>query len=506
MALQQFTAEPLKAQKLDANTVPSRAGVYQAASDVAGQVMKTAGALGEHFTTMEVASIQNGTATARAEMARTLADFERDPNADPADTKYLSTFGEKVDNILERYGGNLKTAGGRRAYEAMAGQLKGEFLQRADAARIEALGARAKAETVAAINTSRALLFGDPTQFSSVLMEQATLLSLNTELPESVKQELALQMRTEFAMSTVQGIGYKNPKMGIDQLVSGMWDFYIDPDKKVALIRQFEGDIVSRASADEAAANRMKKVANEEALKQIIKEHDAGKLTQEFIEERYAALSGDNYKYAYSILRNGTENDDVRAIGDLLTTLNEDPLLVQRKAVAYMDQGRIKTTTAKSYVDSASAKMNQEGIESPRERGFRLLGTLKPGPLDTGSLFENKNNRYLMATQAYVEAISEPGLTNEDIEKIANRTLRAFAAPGSDPVASMYSRTNIGAYKTFEAQIRALDAKRLELGILHDMGRGPLGYQEFEQRLDEINQQINAILDAQNALGYTPEE
>jgi len=297
----------------------------------------------------------------------------------------------------------------------------GEYAMRMESHRVGAVGALAKLRVQNTINMARNILLQDPTQFQSILNEQITALSLNTQLPEQVKIELSLEMRKGMALSAVQGLGKDDPMQAIQDLSSGMWDPYIDADNKASLTQSFIAKMASDAEKARIAEERQKKVLNENAIKKLMKMDDEGNLTEEAITEAYDVLGKDEYKLALQMLRNqDPDEDDPKSLASLYEVIYSDPLSAPGAIMRAHADGKIRNATVASMLSTTQSLKDGRGYQTQVERSRRFLEIIKPGPTFLPKEFSSRQAQYESALLEFNTRTEVPGLTDEQIAAIGS--------------------------------------------------------------------------------------
>lgn len=461
----------------------------------------------QHLDTKAISEIQKDTAIARAELQGMYEDYTKEVPAD--DPNYIAGFVEMAGERLQKsIGGSLdkkyRTATAKRMIDLTTTQVQADFVSRLEQVRAQQIGEIAKANTLEAFNVSRNVVYNDYTQFGSVLAEQTALLSTNPQLDPQVKAALAVELRTGLAESAVNGLGAKSPEEAVQQLQNGVWDMWIAPEKKASFINAFLSDISTRAEKARTAGERDRKLAGEEAFKQILKADADDGLTREMIESFYGVLTPENYKAALSMVDTADpEEDDGDALVYLEGLIDTDPLSAKEAIIAARRSGKIRNATLRTYMSATQSRLEGLGHTSELERQRRNLRVLEPPPFADAS-FTSMKWQYENALKEFNARTSVPGLTDEDHRKIGRDVLFKYSTYNDAKQRNAASATNEGTRLNMIKQRDYLMDQYQDAADAFVTGRMP--YAEWELQKKAYENQINALQQRIDALTRSPEE
>lgn len=221
----------------------------------------------------EVSDVQTKLAQARADWTVQLQ--ERAQSTNPGDATFAGKFNEDFGKYLGTIEGGLQTRAGQDAFRNGAARLAAHFVEKAGVYQAQAMGAKAKQDYLASLNSYRNVLIGDPTQFSEIAKEADAALNdpagMYAKMPAADREKLAVQTKQELALSAVQGLIQNGaPELAKRQLAGGQWDAYLDADKKAALNGYADTAIHAKdtaAKAERELADRALKDRQEEIRK-----------------------------------------------------------------------------------------------------------------------------------------------------------------------------------------------------------------------------------------------
>lgn len=441
----------------------------------------------------DIAAMQSGAATARAELNADLDNYVTQYGMDPHDQEFTSRFLEQSADKMAKYENGVSTAAGRMAHSKIMEGMLGEFAIRIDQKQSEMAGAKAKADLTTMLNANSNLLFGDPQQFVPAMQEQTLLISLNEDLTFEQKEQMTALTRSSLAAATVRGIAKDDPQGALDQMATGMWDVFLDASTRMALVGSLTGRLVTEAKETERRALLTKKLKGEEEIKNIMKLDDAGTLSHEHVMGAMDWLTPSDFKMALALVNNTEPDADNQSALLLLEDMMRDnPELVVDSATFLFKEGMIKASTLRTYSSAGRTAARQEGFKSQRERSADSMRiNFKPGAMDKYD--PARNAKYASAMAEYYARTDAVGMSDEDIMKVEKSVINKWHSGNVEKNA--WQTTNHGVIimqkRTLIEQARVLE------GMLNS---GAMNKDVFRQQYLPVVQRLKQLTDQEQAL------
>lgn len=219
--------------------IPSRRALPQDAgnaglSDLGEGLQKTGDTLYDVAQTQETADVYSALAAKRSQWTNEL--HNRAATTPAGDPNFADNFTRDFGDDIGQMGNNVATRGARLALQRGQAELTSELVQKASVFQIQSAGIKAKVDYQSVINNNRNTVFGDPSQFGSVLRDTSAMLNDPSgpyaKIPADVRAELDLTTKESLALSAVQGTARQDPDLALDQLRSGKWDQFLTGDKR----------------------------------------------------------------------------------------------------------------------------------------------------------------------------------------------------------------------------------------------------------------------------------
>lgn len=467
--------------------------VQQSVQNLSNTVMREAESALVRIEQTDIAAMQSGSATARAELDADLDNYVMEYGADPHDKEFTSRFLEGAAAKMDKYANGVSTAAGRMAHAKIMEGMLGEFAIRIDQKQSEMAGAKAKSDLLTMLNANSNLLFRNPQQFVPALQEQTLLISLNEDLTFEQKEEMTTLTRSSMAAATVRGIAKDDPQGALDQMASGMWDVFLDADTRMALVGSLTGRLVTEAKESERRAALTKKLKGEEEIKTIMKMDDDGKLTREHVMGVSDWLTPSDFKMALALV-NTTEpdSDNPSALLLLEDMLRDNPELTVDSATFLFKEGFIRSQTLRTYASAGRTAARQEGFKSQRERSADSMRIhFKPGAMDKYD--PARNAKYAAAMAEFNDRSSAVGMSDEDIIKVEKSVISKWRTGSVEKNA--WKTTNHG---QIVVQKRNLIAQARVLEGMLDTGT--MSKEVFREQYMPIFDRIKQLTEQEQAL------
>lgn len=220
----------------------------------------------------ETSDVYSGAADLRAQYTERIQQQTQDGTLD------VDKLQEDFDNDIQKLGQNLSTPAGRNYFERQQARLKGNLTQMATSSRAVLASNEAKAKWSNAVDKSSSSLLKDPSSFQDVLEQSVESIDNMIEsggFPAKMRDKAINEMGTEYATAAVRGWIDKDPDFAEKSLKNGVYDKFIDQDRKHQLV----GEIRQARNAQEIEAQRA------ERLKEKAQKAAQGKTQNDFLKK-----------------------------------------------------------------------------------------------------------------------------------------------------------------------------------------------------------------------------
>ena len=169
--------------------------------------------------------------------------------------KFLGDY----NNFMSQARGQVKTREGARLFDQLNASMGADFQEKAFAMQSSLKGIQAVQDYLTATNSYRNALLQTPDDksFKSALHESMLSLAAMQNIPVGKRIELENHTREVLALSAVEGQIHAGPVKALDDLDSGHWNDYIQPDKAEIMIRRAHIAIAGQ----DAMAERQRRAA-----------------------------------------------------------------------------------------------------------------------------------------------------------------------------------------------------------------------------------------------------
>jgi hypothetical protein len=203
---------------------------------------------------------------------------------------------------------------------------------------------------------------------------------------------------------------------------------------------------VTEAKEAERRAALTKKLKGDEEIKTIMKMHDEGNLTRDYLMGVSDWLTPSDFKMGLALVNNvEPDEDNSSALLLLENMMRDNPELVGDSATFLYKEGMLKGSTLRTYSSAGRTAMRQEGFKSQKERSMESLRIhFKPGIMEKYDLA--RNAKYANAIAEYNARTAAVGLSDDDIIKIEKSVINKWQL--GDISKNAWKTTNHGALKT----------------------------------------------------------
>lgn len=251
--------------------------------------------------------------------------------------EFASTaLAENIDSLMQGARENRTTTAGRAIIDNSTATLATDLGHAARVADASLAGQQAKEQVASTINANGNVLQKDPSQLTSIITEQNSLVDTLPNLTPDQRKEAKRQLSQEAAKNAVRGWIRLNPEMAKQRINDGEWDKYLDADAKDALSGQADTEIRSietekRLQASEARLQE--KLNQDKLMNQSMEALYSGDLTLGGIGAmaRNQVLSPDQISHLYSLKKamiaaGGSIKSDTGALIHVVNALQNDTL------------------------------------------------------------------------------------------------------------------------------------------------------------------------------------
>lgn len=319
------------------------------------------------------------------------------------DQLLAETSGEDLTGVTQRLA-DASTARWNDAYEKAPNHYAQRFLDQAREqtlgdVRYNAMGLEAKFQAVKRIDGVKDIInlkanevFANPEMFPQARAEIEHLLETTAGIPFESRADLENQMGV-LATSAISGMIERNPYAAANQLESGQWDKYLDPNDRVSLYNGAQAGIRSREAEAKQRANEAK-AAQAEAARVALEGADdalafvaAGnvptpEILTNYSPERILALTGSE-KAAKKAADAFARGEGVRELLNAGTPAERAKVIEDWRAKAADPENYQFNQDTLRILESGAADLNDKLVKDPG--GVAQMSTRVQDAIATGS-------------------------------------------------------------------------------------------------------------------------
>jgi hypothetical protein len=216
-------------------------------------------------------------------------------------TDFAEKFNADTTDKILALRNQLTTRVGREHYDRSVASLEGEFVERALLTQADLAGKQAKADYLTAVDSTRAALLYDPSQWRSAADQLVTSLEV-LPLPAAAKADMARKARVDVARSAAQGYIRQDPQLALMLISNGEFDEYVDADDKYRLMTTAETGIkaleIEERRRQKADADAMK-AQQAETQNKFLTAYAEGGLTWDMVRDSNLEPFGEGSKKTF---------------------------------------------------------------------------------------------------------------------------------------------------------------------------------------------------------------